>query len=102
MGRLLKYMLPHWRLVVGCYLGWLGTILLDSAIPLFVRQAIDQGIVAHDERILATAVALTVGAYVLKSGFDYLYFVLYHYYEVAVARDLRGDVYSTLQRLSFG
>mgnify|MGYP000094317677 CR=1 FL=1 len=100
--RLLHYLRPHWRAIVVCYAAWLVTILLDSAIPLFVRQAIDGGIIGRDEGVLGSAVALTVGAYLLKSIFDYVYFSLYHYYEVVAARDIRSDIYATLQRLSFG
>lgn len=99
--RLTGYLRPHLRLVVACYATWLGATSLDAIIPLTVRQAIDGGIVGRDSRVLLLAVGAMLVLFLAKAAFNYAFFSLYHYYETAAGRDIRGAMYGTLQRLSF-
>lgn len=99
--RLGRYLRPHLKLVVACYASWLALTGLDALIPLAIRRGVDEGIAAGDAGVVTTSVLMVLGLYLAKAAFDYAYFSLYHYYEVAAARDVRNDMYGTLQRLSF-
>jgi ATP-binding cassette subfamily B protein len=102
LWRALQFLRGQRKWVIGSYSAWIVANLLDLAIPLQVRWAIDGGINGNDPRVLALAVAAAMGLYVAKAGINWIYTWGFHAYEADAARDLRSAVYRGLQRLSFG
>jgi ABC-type multidrug transport system fused ATPase/permease subunit len=99
MARALRYLAPY-RGWIAVYLAfWLVSIGLDSSIPLAVKAAIDRGIDGRSMGALRTAVAAILALSVGKILFGFVYVYLFHFYEAAMARDLRDDLFRRLQSL---
>ncbi len=102
LWRALQFLRSQLRWVVGSYAAWIVANLLDLAIPLQIRWAIDSGIGGNNPQVLTYAVLAVLGLYVGKSAINWIYIWGFHAYEAEAARDLRNAVYRGLQRLSFG
>jgi len=101
LRRALRYLIPY-RGWIAIYLAfWLISIGFDSAVPLAVRAAIDRGIDGRDLHALRMAVAAVLGLSVGKIAFGFVYVYLFHFYEAAMARDLRDDLFRRLQSLGY-
>jgi ATP-binding cassette subfamily B protein len=102
LWRALRFLGGHRNWVIGSYAAWIVANLLDLAIPLQVRRAIDGGITGHNAQVLTLAVATALALYLAKAGTNWIYTWGFHAYEADAARDLRSSVYRGLLRLSFG
>jgi ABC-type multidrug transport system fused ATPase/permease subunit len=102
LWRALEYVRRRRVAVIVAYVSWLVAILMDLAIPLQIRRAIDVGIGGEDLTVLTVAVLIAVGLYVSKAAVHWIHVWTWHAYEADAARELRADVYRGLQRLSFG
>jgi ABC-type multidrug transport system fused ATPase/permease subunit len=101
LGRALRYLIPY-RGWIAIYLAfWLVSIAFDSAVPLAVKAAIDRGIDGRSPHALQMAVAAVLGFSVGKIAFGFVYVYLFHFYEAAMARDLRDDLFRRLQSLGY-
>jgi ABC-type multidrug transport system fused ATPase/permease subunit len=99
--RALRYLIPFRRWLIVYALCWLIGMGFDNCVPLAVRWAIDRGIVGRDGHALAVAAATAGGLSLAKIFFIFLSVYLFHFYEAAMARDLRDDLYRRLQSLSY-
>lgn len=102
LWRALQFLRSQRRWVAGSYAAWIVANLLDLAIPLQIRWAIDDGIGGNNPQVLTYAVLAVLVLYVSKSAINWIYIWGFHAYEAEAARDLRNAVYRGLQRLSFG
>jgi ATP-binding cassette, subfamily B, multidrug efflux pump len=101
LRRALRYLIPY-RGWIAVYLAfWLVSIGFDNTVPLAVKAAIDHGIDGHDLHALRAAVAAVLGLSVGKILFGFVYVYLFHFYEAAMARDLRDDLFRQLQSLGY-
>ena len=101
LRRALRYLIPY-RGWIAVYLTfWLVSIGFDTSVPLAVKAAIDRGIDGRDLHALLTAVAAVLGLSVGKILFGFVYVYLFHFYEAAMARDLRDDLFRRLQSLGY-
>ena len=100
-GRLLRYLIPHWRQVLLAYGSMLAATLLALTIPQVIRVAIDQagesgaaqGLYRAAGIILLVAIARSVASF----GQRYYGNWLTH----RVAYDLRNHFYASVQKLPF-
>lgn len=99
--RVLGYLRPYWRLMAISYGCWLVSIAMDMAIPIQIKWAIDDGIAAGNPNVLTTALLVATGLFLTKAIIGYGYYSLFHVYEARAARDIRKEVYTALQRMSF-
>lgn len=102
LWRAMQFLRPQGKWVARSYAAWIVANLLDLAIPLQIRRAIDGGIDGGDPRVLVLSVLAAMALYVAKAGTNWIYTWGFHAYEADAARDLRNSVYRGLQRLSFG
>jgi ATP-binding cassette subfamily B protein len=101
LRRALCYLIPY-RGWIAIYLTfWLVSIGFDTAVPLAVKSAIDRGIDGHNLHALKMAVAAILGLNAGKIAFGFVYVYLFHFYEAAMARDLRDDLFRRLQSLGY-
>jgi ABC-type multidrug transport system fused ATPase/permease subunit len=101
LGRSLRYLIPY-RGWIAIYLTfWLISISFDTSVPLAVKAAIDRGIVGHSLHALHAAVIAILTLSVGKILFGFVYVYLFHFYEAAMARDLRDDLFRRLQSLGY-
>jgi ATP-binding cassette subfamily B protein len=101
IGRALRYLIPYRGWIAVYLVFWLVSISFDTSVPLAVKAAIDGGIDGRDMRALQTAVAAVLGLSVGKILFGFVYVYLFHFYEAAMARDLRDDLFRRLQSLGY-
>lgn len=99
--RVLGYLRPYWHLMAISYGCWLVSIAMDMAIPIQIKWAIDDGIAAGNPNVLTTALLVATGLFLTKAIIGYGYYSLFHVYEARAARDIRKEVYTALQRMSF-
>ncbi|MBI3973364.1 MAG: ABC transporter ATP-binding protein [Chloroflexi bacterium] len=102
LWRALSFLRGQRKWVIGGYVAWLVANLLDLAIPLQIKRAIDDGITGQNLQVLVAAVLAVFGLFAGKSAINWIYLWTFHAYEADAARDLRNSVYRGLQRLSFG
>ena len=102
LWRAMQFLRPQRKFVVRSYAAWIVANLLDLAIPIQIRWAIDGGINGGSTQVLTVAVLAAMVLYVAKAGTNWIYTWGFHAYEADAARDLRSSVYRGLQRLSFG
>ena len=99
--RVLGYLRPYWHLIAISYACWLVSISMDMAIPRQIQWAIDDGIAAGNPDVLTRALLIATGLFLTKATIGYGYYSLFHVYEARAARDIRKEVYTALQRMSF-
>lgn len=102
MNRLLRYVRPYRRLVIGAIVLLWCEGALQLAGPFLTRHVIDVAIPAGDERSILVAAALLVAALVAQFGCAYGAALLTGLLGQRVLRDLRLQVFAHLQRLSVG
>jgi ABC-type multidrug transport system fused ATPase/permease subunit len=101
LRRALRYLIPYRGWLVVYAVCWVISSGFDNSVPLAVKWAIDHGIVGRDGHALAMAAAAVGGLSLAKIGFGFVSTYLFHWYEAAMARDLRDDLYRRLQALSY-
>jgi ATP-binding cassette subfamily B protein len=104
MKSLLKlrgFIRPYWSQVL---LGLLALVLMTGislAIPLIIRQVIDQGLLDRDARLLVTAALILLVIGIARSILMYWQRYLTERIAAEVGYDLRNRMYDHIQRLSF-
>ena len=100
MRRLLGYVRPYRRLVLGA----LALLFADGALqlvgPFLTRQVIDVALPAGDLGMVRTAALIYLASLLLQFGFSYGETILTSLLGQRVMRDLRVEIFSHLQRLS--
>jgi len=100
LRRSLRYLRPYRRWIALYLTAWLVSVAFESSVPLAIRAAIDGGIVGRDPHRLATAVVTALGLYIGKTLFGFASGYTYHFYEAAMAKDLRAELFRRLQEYS--
>ncbi len=101
LWRLLTFWKPHWLAVLMAYVTLFAATGLQLYLPDVLRHAIDDGIGANDVAVLRRSALLILAIYALRSVFAYFKSYLGEYLSQHVAYDLRNDLYSRIQSLSF-
>ena len=100
MRRLLGYVRPYRRLVLGA----LALLFADGALqlvgPFLTRRVIDVALPAGDLGMVRTAAAIYLVSLLFQFGFSYGETLLTSLLGQRVMRDLRVEIFSHLQRLS--
>lgn len=101
LRRALKYLFPYWPTASAAFLSLVLVSATNLAAPQFLRLAIDGGIVRRDwgNILLAAGGLLAVAAF--RGVFTFLQGYLSEKSSQGVAYDLRNDIYTKLQNLSF-
>lgn len=99
VGRFLRHVAPHRRLVLGQLLLTAAASGLQVVQPLLVRSAIDRAIPAHDTRLLGILVLATAGLTALEFAARWGSTLTLMLAGQAVVRDLRKAVFERTMRL---
>lgn len=100
--KLLPYLAPYKGVFLALIFGSLLTGVLNSAIPLFQRYAIEKFIGGGTLEGFAPFVATYVSALVLGAALSFIGFYGCSRIEMFVLRDMRTSAFSHLQTLSVG
>ena len=100
MRRLLGYVRPYRRLVVGALVLLFADGALQLVGPFLPRRVIDVALPAGDLGMVRTAALVYLASLVLQFGFSYGETLLTSLLGQRVMRDLRIEIFSHLQRLS--
>ena len=100
MRRLLVYLRPYRRLLVGAIAVLLAEAVLTLAGPLFTRKVIDVALPARDAGLVTRLALLLAGALVIQFALEYAGTMLTSLLGQRVMRDLRMQIFTHLQRLS--
>nr|MCS5611354.1 ABC transporter transmembrane domain-containing protein [Candidatus Poribacteria bacterium] len=100
--RLLSYVFPYWKSVIICILAML-VVSVGNLVPTWIsgRIVIDKVIVQGDLRQLHWILLFLLGTYLVKSIGVMISEWLSHEIAEKVIYDIRTEVYSHLQKLSF-
>jgi len=102
IGRLLRYLRPHWAYVVGSLAFVLLTAGAQAAGPFLIGRAIDQFIGAADTAGLAGNMLLLLGTYVVNFiAMRYQIYLMNHATQKVLA-DMRSEVMRRVESLSLG
>ena len=100
MRRLLVYLRPYRRLLVGAIAVLLANALLALAGPLFTRQLIDVALPARDAGLAMRLALVLAAVLVVQFALEYAGTMLTSLLGQRVMRDLRMQIFAHLQRLS--
>src|SRR5687768_14285838 len=100
MRRLLGYVRPYRRLVIGALVLLFADGALQLVGPFLTRQVIDVALPAGDLGMVRTAALVYLASLVLQFAFSYGETLLTSLLGQRVMRDLRIEIFSHLQRLS--
>ncbi len=96
--RLLRYIIPYWHLAVAAFVLTIVTNVLISTQPLFTKVAVDGFIVPKNlDGIWLFALAF-FGVFLFRFIFSYIQEVLLNIVGQRVMLDIRGEIFSKLQR----
>ena len=98
--RILSYLSPHKSLVAQTFLCAALATALDLLPPWLIKVVIDDVIPNHDVNLLPQILLGLFAAYALKNLFNSLRIRFNNRLEQQVVFELRGQVFSALQRLS--
>ncbi len=101
IARTLGYLKRYWQWALGAFLGLVISSATRLAIPRLTQRVIDDGISAGQMNIILWASAATVGLALAGSIFSFLQGVLAARTAQGVAYDLRNELYTKIQSLSF-
>ena len=101
IGSILPFLRTYRREIVGIAVGSALGSLIDTAVPLFQRYALDRFVAAGQLRGLPVYICIYLGAILLAAVFNYVACIWGMKVEVGVERDLRDAAFSHLQTLSF-
>jgi ATP-binding cassette subfamily B protein len=99
--RALGYLRRHWLVATGALLGLLVSTGANLATPRLTQTIIDDGISAGAIPVVVGAALGMVGLSVLGAVFTFLQGVLSARTAQGVAYDMRNELYSQIQSLSF-
>ncbi len=100
LRRLLKYVRPYWKVLVGVSLLLLLRTGLNLVPPLVQRQVVDQVISERDLSDLTLLIAVLIGVHALSQIVNFGDMFLRHTVGERFIFDLRVHIYDHLQRLS--
>jgi ATP-binding cassette subfamily B protein len=101
LGRSLGYVGRHWPPALGAFVSLLLATASRLAIPRLTQVIIDSGISAGSMQVVVRAAVATVGLAVGGSVFSFLQGALSARMAQGVAYDLRNQLYTKIQSLSF-
>lgn len=101
LWRALGYLKRYWLLACGTFLGLLIATGTRLVIPRLTQRIIDGGISARRLDVVVWAAAGTVGVAIAGSVFSFLQGMLSARTAQGVAYDLRNQLYTKIQSLSF-
>jgi ATP-binding cassette, subfamily B, multidrug efflux pump len=101
MRRLLLKLVPFWPLVLAASLSSLLVMLMNLAIPQFIRVVIDQAVLGGQVFLLPWIAGGIVAITILKGVFSFLERYTMERVAQSVIYGLRNRLYWHLQRLSF-
>ncbi len=102
LGIFLSYFRPHLGLFLLDMACALAISLIDLAFPYVSRMCLYELIPDSRYRAFFTVAVLLVVAYLLRAGLQYVVCFWGHTFGVLVEADIRRDLFSHLQTLSFG
>ena len=97
----LSYYKPHLRLFLLDMACALGIALVDLAFPYFSRLSMQQLLPQNLFGAFFGVMAILLGAYLLRAGMYYIVTYLGHMMGVLIEADIRRDLFSHMQTLSF-
>jgi ABC-type multidrug transport system fused ATPase/permease subunit len=100
LKRLLRYVRPYWKTLVGVSVLLLLRTVLNLLPPLVQKQVVDQIIAGRDLSTLPLVIAALVGVHALLRIVDFGDLYLRHAVGERFIFDLRVHLYDHLQRLS--
>jgi ATP-binding cassette subfamily B protein len=101
LPRFARYYRPHLKLFILDLFCALGVAALELVFPVVTRRMLNQVIPARDISMLLWLVALMVGLYLMVAVLQYIINYWGHVVGIRMEADMRRDVFSHLQRLSF-
>ena len=96
-----SYYKPHWKLFALDMACALVICVIDLTFPLVSRMSMQQLLPAQTYRAFFVVMALMAAAYVLKGGMYFIVTYWGHLLGVHIEADIRADLFSHMQRLSF-
>ena len=102
MGIFLSYFRPHMKLFLLDMVCALTISLIDLSFPAVSRVCLNELIPESRYRAFFTVVIVLLIAYVLRSIMQYIVCYWGHTFGVLVEADIRKDLFTHLQTLSFG
>ena len=100
LRRLLKYVRPYWKVLVGVSLLLLLRTGLNLLPPLVQKRVVDQVIAERDLSILLLMIAALIGIHALSQAVNFGDMYLRHVVGERFIFDLRVHIYDHLQQLS--
>ena len=104
--RLIGYGLRHKALVVGAYVAMALSVASGLAMPKLVGFAIDQALAPTTETGVPPLLYIAAGAILLAGALRGVFSYLQNYLAEAISQktayDIRNDIFTRLQNLSFG
>ena len=101
LWRALGYLKRYWLLAIGAFLSLLISTATRLAVPRLTQVIIDDGIATERMDVIVGAAVGMVGVALAGSLFTFLQGVLSARTAQGVAYDLRNQIYSKIQSLSF-
>ena len=101
LKRFSHYYRPHLRLFALDMACALGVAALELVFPIVTRRMLNEVIPSRDVSALLWLVALLVGLYLVVALLTYIINYWGHVVGIRMEADMRRDVFSHLQRLSF-
>jgi ATP-binding cassette subfamily B protein len=99
--RLRTFVRPYWKQVVLALLALLVLTLISLAVPLIIRQVIDQGLVEEDAQLLINAALILLVIGIASAFLIYWQRFLTERIAAQVGYDLRNRLYNHIQHLTF-
>ena len=96
-----SYYKPHWKLFALDMACALVICVIDLTFSLVSRMSMQQLLPAQAYRAFFVVMALMAAAYVLKGGMYFIVTYWGHLLGVHIEADIRADLFSHMQRLSF-
>ena len=100
--KLLRFAAPYWRRSLAALALLIAVVLIDLSIPRLIQRIIDQGINAHDMRVVLTTTVLMLALSLLQTLFAIGNNLLSVQVGERVSRDLREALFLKIQAFSFG
>ncbi len=101
LSRFAGYYKPHLPLFVLDMFCALVISAVDVVYPLFSKIALEQYLPSGQFEAFFTIVIVFVAAHILRAVFEYVVTSIGHYLGVLMEADMRRDLFSHLQKLSF-
>ena len=101
LGVFLSYFKPHMKLFVIDMLCAFAVSIIDLIFPIVSRRSMQTYLPDKLFSAFFIVIAVLLAAYLLKAVFYYIITVLGHYMGVLVEADMRRDVFTHIESLSF-